>query len=113
MLCANPPSRMRSSPLLPDSLPIYTGARLVQVDGVPRLSRPDTVREPTPPARLPMKAQSLRTDPPSLMVNVPLRESPTIRSPPTVQCGVCTAPGTISPVLETNWAWAGCVTLAA
>lgn len=112
-LCATPPSRMRSVPVLPGSVPIYTALRLVQLDALPLPSIPVTVRVPTPPLRLPMKAQSLRTDPPLLMVSVPVAESPTMRSPPTSQSGDTTGPGCTSPVLETVCPPAGFERLAA
>ncbi|MDT4862896.1 hypothetical protein FQZ97_975740 [compost metagenome] len=106
-LCATAPSSTLSVPLLPKSAPIITGPRLVQVDAAPPASRPDTVNVPTPPSKLPIKAQSLTTVPPASMFNVPATESPTVRSPPTVQCGVWIGPGKTSPEPETDCAYAG------
>ena len=60
-----------------------------------------------------MVARSLETVAPASMVKLPVVVSPTVRSPPTVQLGVWTDPGSTSPVLETNWALAECGKLAA
>ena len=112
-LRAWPPACTLSVPWLPDSTPTDTRPVLVQVDAAPAPSRPDTVRVPMAPLRLPMVARSLDTVAPASIVKAPVAVSPTVRSPPTVQLGVWTDPGCTSPVPETNWALAECAKPAA